>query len=63
LVGRFSGLVAAQNGVAVVWLQHKNWFCLPLTFGGEVTSDEQHKEEHSSEFRQSKAVIKVETPS
>jgi hypothetical protein len=63
LVGRFSGLVAAKNVAAVVWLQPRNCFCLPFTFGGDVTSDEQHKKEHNSEFRQSKAVIKVQTPS
>lgn len=28
LVGRFTGLVAAQNGAPVVWLQSRICFCL-----------------------------------
>jgi hypothetical protein len=68
LVGRISGLVAAQTGAPVVWLQPRISFCLPLTFGGEVTSDQQHKQEHNhssgklSTDHSSNTVIVHDTP-
>jgi hypothetical protein len=42
------GLVAAQNGATVVWLEPKIRFWLPLSFSSELTSDQQQKQEHNN---------------
>jgi hypothetical protein len=45
LVGQVSGLVAAQNGAPVIWLQPKIRFFLPFPFSGDVTSDQQQRKD------------------